>query len=303
MWVLCSALLDLIIAAYLKHQPGLAVDEQHPDLPLDEIGIGTENNNPIDAGTSHIALPLQQVRERNRHSRSELGLFLRLTADVLSLRRYPRRSKYEIAVKSSAALICLLLFIALISGGLFVSTVAVDSTARCKSKGCGAWFPVRHPGQSEDEIAWRRPDFKIDKEEAAAAHEARCYRGDNSADDCDGLFTKAIPYSEIPNQPCPFKDDTLCLEKAFVVETPKLSASILGINSRYRFDFQRRTTCAPLITSDEYIRYEGSAEFGPGTLPSTVVYNYGGNNRQSETLSLPHPWLLFSKGMSTYIMQ
>lgn len=137
------------------------------------------------------------------------------------------------------------IFMGLSIGATFVSYLQSDSIALSLSPTCGDWI-----GRTTKTMvfAWNLG------EEQAAGYYRNCYEADPSVQECN-IYANNGPLSNTTdNDDCPFRGDVCLLgpKSAVTFDTGYLDINTLGINTRKRLFYRRRTTCAPLVT-DGYV--------------------------------------------------
>jgi hypothetical protein len=149
------------------------------------------------------------------------------------------------AVFCSTVFFCAAIFFGIAIAAMMVSFITLDNTAPAMSPLCGVWTPnanvsvVSPMGQIMLEV---EPNYR------------ECY--ENDAQPACNLF----PYTELfvnftDDVECPFVGD-ICLggkeNSAISLDTGYLDSIYLGLNSPNRPLYRRKTTCAPLATTNYY---------------------------------------------------
>jgi hypothetical protein len=118
----------------------------------------------------------------------------------------------------------------------------------------------------------------------AVSYAETCYGETAVAEACNIFYNRTISYSVTHNASCPFSGHT-CLEgdsSAYTLDTGFVDYNVLGINAEQRFQFRRKTTCAPLVTNYPYLQY-----FRDENNNSWVGYRYGKNGANNLTFAQP----------------
>jgi len=157
--------------------------------------------------------------------------------------------------------------------------IVTGSTALSASPNCGLWVPdISNMPAYESEFCLLH--WYSDPESRAAIYAETCYGENSTVDGCNIFYKSKIGYGDKHDSPCPFYGD-VCLYRnnsAYTLDTGYLDSNILGINGARRFQFRRKTTCAPLVVNTSYIRF-GTDD------PRRVDYFYGNNATDSKTYS------------------
>jgi hypothetical protein len=275
--VLYSALLRWGAKQVLRSLPPL-----HETIPL----IGISSN----AGISHTqrSRVAEELLQLNDHSNSELGLSIRLFADVFKLCKNLSSRREEVFLKVGLALLFVILFVSATIGGILSANVVLDSVAACKSPHCGFWGAIKG-GPSGEATSLR---INRVKQNTAAAQAAQCYR-ETFNSECSNLISKRISYTMDPNAACPLNGD-VCISDAFRMDTGYQNSINLGASSAQKFLFRRSTTCAPVLVNETYAKRSNDSTGSP-----TWKYYYGdGADATFETPIRP-----ISPGNAAYIVR
>jgi hypothetical protein len=134
------------------------------------------------------------------------------------------------------------IFIGLSIGATTVSYLQSDNMALSTSPNCGEWVSA---GLTKQMLyAWNQG------EEQAASYYRSCYEADPTIQQCN-IYANNDPLSNVTNNDdCPFQGNVCLLgpQSAVTFDTGYLDVNTLGINSRNRPFYRRKTTCAPLAT-------------------------------------------------------
>jgi len=254
----------------------------------------------IDAGFPFTELPaiLEELSRMRIRSRSEIGFGLRSFRSAIRALRHPNGRGAEIAIKLISSITSLLLFTGITVTGILSANVVLDSTALCISPKCGWYFIPSSSPTGRAEVPDAVVKFFLEKENAAAMHEARCY-GNAAPPNCDGLITNEIPYNTYDGTPCPFLGNVCSegLNSAFTLDTGHVDAGLLGIVSQAQFTFRRITSCAPLVTNATYIKNSNEPK-GKGS----VSYQYGSRRKSADSYHSANPLEISDVGISGYIL-
>lgn len=166
---------------------------------------------------------------------------------------------------------------------MFSSKVVSDSVAISTHPGCGIFANLTsgNYGQAQNTL-----EEKYELELESAEYAKRCYNAEDRADGCNFFYKQSIPVFTVDNDTYPFRSDfgDLCLQgpsSGFTLSTGNVSPENIGVNTPYKFTFQRNITCSPLRVDgftqvfrnekdEPYIRYfyghrNGSISCSPGT--------------------------------------
>lgn len=185
------------------------------------------------------------------------------TAEEAFIALVPRILDSNIGVTLLAITLCASIFLVIAGAGIAVSFIVLDGNALSICPDCGMWVSsgINNTANPMGAIM-----------DAVESYYISCYENDPSTQAC-GLFTDEnlyINYTE--GTECPFAGDICALGKysAISLDTGYLDSKVLGINSRYRPFFRRRSICAPLIT-DGY----NDTEFDNTTSFTSIKFYYG----------------------------
>jgi hypothetical protein len=135
--------------------------------------------------------------------------------------------------------------------------IVTGSTALSASPNCGVWKP-----DTSNVPIWegeyRLLNFVSDPAFRAATYAETCCGENSTADACNTFYRMNLKFEENHNSSCPFDGDGVCLfgeNSAYSLDTGYLDSNILGINGVQRYQFRRRTSCAPLVVNTSYIRF------------------------------------------------
>ncbi|KAK5056788.1 hypothetical protein LTR84_012320 [Exophiala bonariae] len=224
----------------------------------------------------------------------------KLLKHLYTLRNSLGSHRKEAALFLGTAVLCLSYFVSVTIGGVFSAYIVLDSHGLCKSTNCGHWFPadVWSGDPTDGNVAVAQVAIHNAKEEGAASHVARCYRGAGSVDGCDNLLSKSIAYN-VSMSKCPLPGNVCAHEDlALSLDTGWQDARVLGISSPQKLIFRRRTTCAPLVTNETYVK-----PFGGPNGRLTIRYYYGPAIGQNYTFETPMNDLNTRPYMGTYIVK
>lgn len=254
----------------------------------------------IDAGLPFTEPPaiLEELSRIRIRSRSEIGFGLRSFRSAIRALRHPNGKGAEIAIKLISSITSLLLFTGITVTGILSANVVLDSTALCISPKCGWYFIPSSSPTGRAEVPDAVVKYFLEKENAAAMHEAKCY-GNAAPPNCDGLITNEIPYNTYDGTPCPFLGNVCSegLNSAFMLDTGHIDAGLLGIVSQAQFKFRRITSCAPLVTNATYIKNSNKPK-GKGS----VSYKYGSRRKSADSYHSANPLEISDVGISGYIL-
>ena len=84
------------------------------------------------------------------------------------------------------------------------------------------------------------------------------YGAKTGADGCNFFINQSIAHTEENEARCPFAEDICALghRSAFTLDTGITDIRAIGINSPLRYQFRRRTTCAPLKADSKILSLE-----------------------------------------------
>jgi hypothetical protein len=164
---------------------------------------------------------------------------------------------------------------------LAIATAGIvnGSTGLSASPDCGLWT-IDMSGMSDFEKVFYQLNWFSDAESRAVTYAETCYPDNSTIDACNTFYESKIAYEVKHDSPCPFYGD-VCLDgenSAYTLDTGYLDSRILGINGAPRYQFRRRTACAPLVVNASYIRL-GVDD------PSRVDYLYGNSATDGRTYS------------------
>lgn len=292
LWVLVSVLIEVSLEWLIKRvarsqEQVLLVDLDPPD-------------NPLTQEQTHRIQVIGEVLAITKPGESDIGTGLKLLKRLYRLRHSLATNRKEAALLFVLAVLCLSLFLIVTVGGVFSAYVVLDGNALCKSTNCGRWFPanVAQDAPTFRNVTVAQVAIYNDKEEGAASHVARCYRGSRSVDGCDNLLSKSIHYNTSMTK-CPLNGG-VCLrdDLALTLDTGWQDARVLGISSPEKYLFRRRTTCAPLVTNTTYVRF---VEASNGRV--TARYYYGPALGKQYTFETPLNDLTPGTNIGTYIVE
>jgi hypothetical protein len=238
---------------------------------------------PPNAGTSHTQRSriADEISEQNKHSHTDIGFSFRLFAEIFKLCKSFSSHWKEILFKSALALCFLTLFTSSTLAGIFSANVVLDSVALCKSPWCGFWGAIQGLGPKTGSTLLM---ISKEKQSAAAAQAAKCYRESSSNNGCNGLISRSVPYTRDSAALCPFNGDVCVggVSDAVRFDTGFQNAAVLGVNSAETFLFRRSTTCAPIIVNDTHAKIVNAS-----TGPAKWRYNYGNQGDLNYTFETP----------------
>jgi hypothetical protein len=185
------------------------------------------------------------------------------------------------------------LFITWTIAQTFSARIATDRAALSSSQHCGIW--------QFDEDAGHEPSYFADlynsrKEDMASQYARNCYNSANPAKalGCSFFYNQSIAFTTKYEQLCPFNSYELCAHgkySAVTFDTGYVEPSTIGINALVPFRFRRKTSCAPLSMSNDYIRNTSSLK-----LNRTEYHYYYGATDSAEwtftTSGTPFDWLV-----------
>ncbi len=166
-------------------------------------------------------------------------------------------------------------FVAESSGSVLSASIVTDNVALSSSLDCNA--------QTRSEQEWQ-PDHFGAEALRPFTYMDQCYGADAAADGCNYLYNQSISYTEKSGDRCPFVGD-VCLQgknSAYTLDTGRVDAKYLGINSAQRYQFRRSATCAPLVT-DGYMK-------GGLTSDGRATHSYQYGRRYLWTTSSEDTW-------------
>jgi hypothetical protein len=140
----------------------------------------------------------------------------------------------------------------------FSSHLFGDSTALIMSPTAGIWIPSTQ--------ALSKPYIR-QRAQRAADWAFLCYDPKIPDDSCSYLYTRSLSFTETSNAQCPFQG-AVCYSSessAHRFDTLWLPLSVLGLNTKPRFEFRRIATFSPIVMSEPYIT----------RIHGRIYYNYG----------------------------
>jgi hypothetical protein len=156
-------------------------------------------------------------------------------------------------------------------------------------------------------FAWAR------SEEDAASYYRNCYEADPSVRECNIYANNGPLSNRTDDDDCPFQGDVCLLgpHSAITLDTGYTDVNTLGINSRNRPFFRRKTTCSPLVTDgyvniqDNYsgILIEAQFYYGPGkvfnwTHTQARIFRVPGVSSPAYEIVIKNAWCLKSLSQS-----
>ena len=156
------------------------------------------------------------------------------------------------------------IYVAESSGGVLSANIISDTAALASTAKCAL----------VSDIDWSTKAKRRDPLVAqATAYAQQCYNARKGAEGCNYLYKQSIEYTETADDICPFAGKTCALGRngAHTFDTGFSDASYTGINTAKRYQFRKRTTCAPLIPDGENINITKVGE--------DVEYDYFGCRR------------------------
>ena len=197
-------------------------------------------------------------------------------------------AKLEFLFLSLVWAFCIAVFVGETAGGILSAGISTDSMALSESPHCGLW---ENTPSNNTSIYSSVLNSGYDRESRSAAYRDQCYGPDVRAEDCNLFYKQSINYTATSNTSCPF-DGHACLEggsASYTLDTGLLDSNVLGINARAsnRYKFQRKMTCAPLVSDDRYIKYSTTADNR-----TQWEYFYGIGDYTWRTPYLPTDWAI-----------
>jgi hypothetical protein len=185
-------------------------------------------------------------------------------------------------------------FTAVAAASTVVAFLVLDNYALSRSAQCGAWVP-----DVNSSINITNPMNNI--MDRVDSYYKDCYENEPSLQDC-GLFAYTDLHVNIETKgvECPFEGDVCSLGQNSTImslDTGLIDSKFLGINSRKRPFFRRRSHCAPLVTDGYY-----DATFDNETDFTSINFYYGpangtsGNATYSQTRSPKYEQLFSPSG-------
>ena len=171
-----------------------------------------------------------------------------------------------------------LLFAALATFSAETSKAATDDRL-VRSNHCGYWaFDTNAVGEVTDQGFFASRQTFANDSVTAANYANSCYRENPDQLACNTYVVPSLPW-ESEHVACPFAD-SICMKgvPAFQMRSKLIdSHKDLGINApqRERVQFQKTTTCAPLVTEGYAELKNGSEISAELTGTQYVFYNYG----------------------------
>lgn len=178
------------------------------------------------AGTPHTERTrvAEEIRQHTKDSHTIEGFSLRLFKDIIKRCNNFRSHWKEIGFKLGLALCFLVLFSLSTPAGIFSANVVLDSVALCKSPWCGYWGAIHGLGVKTESTILR---ISKERQVAAAAQAANCYRDSSSNNKCNSLISRHVSYTRYSAAPCPLNGD-VCVggaNEAFRLDTGYQKAS------------------------------------------------------------------------------
>jgi hypothetical protein len=197
---------------------------------------------------------------------------------IIILRNF-KEDKWGFILVSALTLALFAVFIGEQVLAIATAGIVNGSTALSASPDCGLW-KIDMSTMSDFEKLFYQLNWFSDSESRAVTYAERCYPDNSTIDACNTFYESRIAYEDKHDSPCPFYGD-VCLygdNSTYTLDTGYLDSRILGINGAPRYQFRRRTACAPLVVNASYIRL-GADD------PSRVDYLYGNSATDSKTYS------------------
>ena len=266
LWILIKAFFFWAVGFYEKRSPFTRTGSIRSNLPL-TASSSTINPNQHDVPLRDFAMG--DGYDTIKDSHSELGAAVDLIRGVWNLLQIGRISlstkhslNYQgqrsskirrfwnnflqqpvdilVSLLISAALIGL--FVAQSTGSILSASIVSDTTALVLSDKCDLG------------------NFSPSRNSRALAYVKKCYHTRLGAEGCNDFYNQSITYTEKTNQTCPFLDQTCVLGKdsAIAFDTGFIDGKFLGINAAKRYQFRRKSLCAPLWDGD--LSKEGTLE-------------------------------------------
>ena len=301
LWVLISERFGLV----LDHtQEYLTVRVQPATPPENEMllgGLDSGNRTPEHRGASYsiAMLPImQRIITIRKDKPSDIGFGLRSLNSAIKMLRDPSGKWLPIGLVLCSSLLGFVSFIGVSIGGILSANIVLGSNALCSSRDCGFYFTPKGSSVGRAEVPSQVVRYFVDNEAAAAAHESKCYSNWPSSE-CGNSVANTLPYDTLDNTACPFRGDVCSQgpESAFALDTGRLDASMLGVNSGKQYLFRRSTVCAPLVANATYITYSEAPE-GKGS----VSYRYGRRRESQDSYRFANPLKLSDTGVSSYVL-
>lgn len=171
-----------------------------------------------------------------------------------------------------------------VSGVFIASNIVTDNMALSNNPKAGLWEANKII--SPDKAGMENIDFE--KEIRSGQYASTCYaENSNTASiSCNLFYNRTVKHIVEEDVACPFDGD-VCVRPAIRLSTTQLRTSVLGFNvrSKDQFYFERNMTCAPVDTSESYVRQEGTND----SLP-LWTYSYGKTLYQNYTYQNPGDW-------------
>jgi len=168
--------------------------------------------------------------------------------------------------------------------GTLTSLFTGDSTGLARSPKCGYYHHILDAPEETKilGIGWEKR-----AQDEVGTYAVNCYGGRGTRIGGCNLFAKqSLPYVKEGQVSCPFRGEMCKLgeQGAVAFATPPLPAQILGFNTNIQLEFQRYTTCAPLVSNETFTTYgkslgegyEGTWDFHYGPLGSLSKFTHSG---------------------------
>ena len=159
-----------------------------------------------------------------------------------------------------------------------VASIVADSTALLVSPHCGAWVSklYSHPRiffGVTNETSQPVTNYPNERTLQAVSYAETCYGPKTRAGECLFFYKDRIPFEEVHNSTCPFKED-ICLygrTSSYTLDTGFIDSSILGFNMAHRCQFRLQSTCTPAAPIEPYVRITPTDK--PGS--QRIEYRFG----------------------------
>ncbi|KAK6428111.1 hypothetical protein LTR95_015747 [Oleoguttula sp. CCFEE 5521] len=255
---LTLALPRIWVTVITLYRQGTSARGQHAESVLDPGEYALERF--WDAGLPRNRLPTEALPRRDR-----------------------RMALKDFGIASASALI----FVLVIVLGTLANLLSGDSTALIASPTCGYYGIIKDGPRPAKFLSLNRNSRR---QGAVGSYARDCYDGrGNTLEGCN-LFTKqSLPYGAEDDIPCPFGGD-MCVTGAetgaIKFSTPPLPAEYLGLNLGASLEFERTTTCAPLVRNSSFLSH---AKPPNQDTSGSWNYDYGPANVVGSNYSFVYP--------------
>jgi hypothetical protein len=192
-----------------------------------------------------------------------------------------------IVIRLLVGTLCAAIFLAIAGAGIAVGFLILDNKALSTSQDCGMWVLDGINNTANPMAAIM---------DTVESYYKSCYENDPSTQWCGLFVDEDLHVNVTEGVECPFVGAVCALREnpAISLDTGYIDSKILGINSRHRPFFRRRSICAPLVTDGYY-----TLEFNSTTSFYSIKFYYGsrygtGSNATYAQIRSPFYEQLFS---------